>query len=270
MIPIGIMTRNRPAYLDATLRSLSGTILPKDVSVTVFDDASDQPAMRRYLNTNDPVHCDDNWPSDFNWRQKLGLACVRKRGPLVGIKDRVRVERLGDSPQGVVSASGEAVRRLFAAFPAANGVFLLQDDCVFNADWYMRMMWTAEKHRFEQPLGVLAGIKLNHAYPVDSKKLPPVMASGITAQCLYISQAAAKLEVLRVPQTKQKRFDDHLCRQARSMRLWVGVILPFVVQHIGITSLVRPGVSWLREGVGRVGRYSRPPYAMQDAVRTFI
>lgn len=268
MVPIGLVTRNRVAYLDVTLRSLSATKLPADVSLTIFDDASDDPVTNRYFSTTREIPVPRHWPGAQSWLQ-LGLGAINEHDVVPrGLKGRVHVDCLGKKSLGVVEASCEAVRRLFAAVPDAPGVMLLQDDVVFNDDWYGRMLGMALHHSFGKPLGVLAGLKLNKRYKI--KRPHKVMPSGITGQCLFISREAFdKLDMFRVTQDKRMKFDDLLHARCKHNDLWVGVIMPFVCQHFGMRSLVRPKRQWHHNNSGRVGHYAHPPYVLAMAVREF-
>lgn len=269
MPPIGILTKNRAAYLDVTLRSLSATDIPAGVSVTVFDDASTDAATLQYYRKSGTTKLAYNtWPQDSRW-QALGLGQL-PTGKLeqASIGDKIHVHR-AKRPAGVVKASCTAIRSMLESSSAA-GVFLLQDDVVFNADWYHRMLRTvAESTNFtERPIGVLAGLKLNHTLWPEAGKL--AVPSGITAQCLYISRQAAEcVDFLTNPPNVTKRFDDLLRRAVTKAGLWGGVIYPFVCQHIGVKSLVRPGKRWGTGKAARVGLYSHPPYTMSDSVRSF-
>lgn len=264
--PIGILSRNRVAYLDATLRSLSATQLPDGVSVRVFDDASDDPTTLGYYNSAARTLLNYGWPADKHWISRGFAVLPNGLIPSTGIVDKVVVERSRNS-RGVVGASCDAIRRLFAA-TTADGVFLLQDDVLFNADWYSRMLDTvARSHEFtDKPVGVLAGIKLNTTLPVKPGQL--AIPSGITAQCLYISrQAFDSVPFFASPPNVKQRFDDLLRRSVGKAGMWGGVIYPFVCQHIGVKSLVRPHKRWTVGSTVRVGLYSIPPYAMSDEVR---
>lgn len=264
--PIGILSRNRASYLDVTLRSLSATTLPDGVSVRVFDDASDDTTTLGYYKCSDTRLLNYTWPVDKKWTA-LGFS-ILPTGEVLrsGIANKVHITR-AKSPRGVVAASCAAVQQLFEDTDAA-GVFLLQDDVLFNADWYHRMLDTvARSAEFTpKPVGVLAGIKLNHSLHVKAGQL--AVPSGITAQCLYISrQAFDSVPFLTQPPNVKQRFDDLLRKSVERAGMWGGVIYPFVCQHIGVKSLVRPHKRWAVGSTVRVGLYSMPPYAMSDEVR---
>lgn len=273
MVPIGIVTRERPLYLDVTLRSLSATELPDDISLTIFDDCSVTEAARAYYTTNKSIKVSSDWPVGCKHWTRHGLNIVSDgwRFP-TGISGLVDVVQLGNSPLGVFNGSCRAVTMMFTQHPEAQGVFLLQDDVIFNHDWYQRMLDTAARigEYSAQPLGLLAGLKLNHKIAFDGR--PPIATmSGITAQCLYIPRHTYQLcsSYFTESHDKDRRFDDMLRRHVLDHHLWAGCIYPFVCQHIGITSLVRPGKTWKFATSGRVGYYAYPPYSLAPSVRKF-
>jgi hypothetical protein len=274
-IPIGIVTRNRVVYLDVTLRSLSGTTLSENQPVVIFDDASDQGCALSYLYGDGPVEVPRHWPQrDRGWRT-YGLDIVNQqdRTP-VGVCGRVLVQRLAHEPLGVVNASCRAIRYLFDLYPTAPGVFLLQDDEVFNADWQQRMLAVVRGVTPGAPLGVLAGCRLNRQLRVqDRQREVLLVTSSVTAQCLYISREGfvASRSWFQANHKRREAFDDSLCKAVRRGGHSVCLINPFVCQHIGMVSLVRPRVGWTsRGGSGRVGLAARPPYVVADVVKNFI
>lgn len=272
MIPIGIVTQNRVAYLDITLRSLSASDIPANTKVTIFDDASSDPFAEAYYTTNDQIQLELSWPTGPKWK-KLGLDVITRpvRIP-TGIKDLVRVTRMADKPLGVVRGSCFAIQQLFVDNPGAPGVILLQDDVLLKPEWLKRIVTTAENSSqfTNMKLGLLAGIKLNHRLRPIPKQ--PAIRSGITAQCLYITRAAydaLKNTYLARQHKITRRFDDTFRNAVATQKLWAGCIFPYVCQHIGVVSRVRPKWKWNSRPSGRVGYYSHPPYALSDKVRAF-
>lgn len=273
MVPIGIVTRNRIAYLDVTLRSLSATELPTTTPVCVFDDASDTEESRLYYTTSRSVGLTSTWPDHEMWR-KLGLDVINKNDrPPIGLRGVVRVVILGPEPTGVVNASCQAIAWMFAKYPDAKGVILLQDDIIFKENWYERLTQAAQDASLfgKKKLGVIAGIQLNKH--VSIKRRPCVRAGGITGQCIYVSQEAfQKINGFFTGRhTTKKQFDDRLARSISRAGLWAGLLLPFVCQHFGVVSLVRPWKTWHRGRgkKGRIGFYVDPPYALAEKVRKF-
>ncbi len=271
MVPIGILTKDRVAYLDVTLRSLSATDLPDDVSVTIYDDGSTAPtAGEYYYSTNTrSVSIQPPWPNDVVWRAASLDIINRTWHVPFGIVQKVHITRSLASV-GVVRASMDAIEDLLRRYPDAPGVFLLQDDAVFNRDWYTRMLQTVDEINKHRPVGVLAGIKLNSAFK-HGATTGKFIESGITAQCLYVSRQG--FEVCRVPlgdtNKTRMRFDDQLRRLVHEHGMWAGCVMPFVCQHFGIVSQVRPNKPWLSSQRGRIGYYSNPPYVIAAAVRNF-
>lgn len=276
MIPIGVITKDRVDYLDVTLKSLSATSLPKDQRVILFDDGSDSAASRMYYDTNSALPVTSGlWPKDDKW-SKLGLGVVSQAGNPVGIKGKVKRVSLrrpiaGEKSLGVVNGSTDAISNLFQLYPAAPGVLLLQDDIVFKEDWMIRIQEaaTTASKVLKKPLGVLAGLKLNHRFKADGGTF---VESGITAQCLYVTAdayQAAKKSFFARRHTANKKFDDMLRRHLASKGFWVGCINPFVCQHIGVRSTVRSNRKWYSRRSGRVGYYVSPPYAMTSTVKNF-
>ena len=273
MFQIGVLTQDRVACLDATLRSLSACELPSDVCLTVFDDGSQSSLMHRYLRTTEEVQVERPWPCNARW-EKLGLGAVScEEVPIRGISDKVPVVQLDSAPQGVVRASCQALRYMFTRQPDAPGVVLLQDDVVFNGDWVDRLLAAVRQREklADCPVGLMAGMKLNTRLRPRNGELS--VASGITAQCLYVTQAtwqAHQDRYLGREHSAKRRFDDTFRRAVGRAGLWAGCMVPFVGQHIGVRSLVRPHVHWGSRKGGRIGLHSNPPYVLATEVRRFL
>ena len=271
MIPIGIVSRDRAAYLDLTLRSLSASEID-GASVTLFDDHSTDKATQRYYQTNKVIeNIRPKFPNNKVWNSVLGLGAFTNHDYLdpVGIQGKVNIICMDDKPLGVVNGSCVALKHMFEANPDAPGVILLQDDIVFKEDWYEQLIDTARrwKEYAKKPIGVLAGIKINQGYDIKGKI---AIGSGITAQCLYVSRLFYdKSPYLKTKHKINKRFDDMLRRAVAKAGLWGGVKVPFICQHIGVKSLVRPKKRWKIGSKGRVGYYVKPPYVMADEVARF-
>jgi hypothetical protein len=265
---IVILTKDRAAYLNWTLRSLSATDLPAGISVTVYDDASTDAVTLDYYTSSGTVTLQQpKWPADDVWR-KYGLS-ILSNAPVVtkSLLHTVEIIRHTKS-SGVVKASCNALCAEFDK--GASGVILLQDDVLFKTDWYTRIHHTLDRSRTftDKTVGILAGIKLNTGLSV--KPGTPAVVSGITAQCIYVAKAAyERTSFIKNPPNTRKRFDDLLYRSITNAGLWGGVIYPFVCQHIGIKSLVRPNRKWSSRNGARVGYHVAPPYAMSTEVKVF-
>ena len=271
MTPIGILTKDRVDYLDVTLKSLSATDIPDETPLVVFDDASTHFQTHEYYNTGRFLRTKPKWPK---WHESLGIApVIDEAGFPRGIKGKVEVATLADAPLGVVNGSCAAMTQLFARYPYATGVFLLQDDVIFNHDWYTRMLNIAgDSSNFSgKPLGLLAGLKLNQRLRFSGDP-PKVVPSGITAQCIYIPRSAHEVMLPRYTSRTHKitkKFDDTFRRAVGDAGFWAGTIYPYCCQHIGAVSLVRPNKHWNSCPKGRVGFYVDPTYSISRDVRRF-
>jgi hypothetical protein len=260
MIPIAIVTRNRHALLDVTLRSLSATQLPRGTPLVIYDDASDHGPTRTYLYSASTVSVAARFPRGVE---------VRSRSRAAGLEGRVAVVRLGERPGGVVSAGCRALRHLLDNADTSGGLVLLQDDVVLRPDWMKRLM----RARARTPdAGVIAGLHLN---ALNQERRPPVTfiaTGGVTAQCYWFTSAGlGALEPhVRRRQRAMTGFDTRICRWIREAGLGVYLAHPPVGQHFGSTSLVRPHWRWNWRGPeGRVDLDAVGPYALADEVRPF-
>lgn len=143
-IPIAIRTRNRPAYLDVTLKSLMASALPPGTRPVILDDCSDDPAAARYLTTDDAVELPRPviWPASPLWLQRVGkIADIRR---VKGIKSKFEVWR----PPSMLGDRGGAfwaVRFVFELFPDADLAILLEDDIVLHKDWFAALLAAHEQ-----------------------------------------------------------------------------------------------------------------------------
>lgn len=272
MIPIGIVTRNRAAYLDVTLRSLSGTLLPPNQRVIVFDDASDGDKTLQYLYTDKPTDLRYNWPTNHRWRQ-LGLHCVQSRHNAPGLQGLVEVVKLGDKPQGVVNGTCKAIQIMRERFPNSRGLLMLQDDVVFKKDWRLKML-RAARLASQRPVGLVCGMWSNKR-PKAKAAVGQVCIrkGGITAQCYYITPQGLEAVDSWIKEHHQLSagFDNKFCAAMRTGGATVYLVRPAVVQHIGIVSHVRPKWKWTRlNPKGRIDYSARGPYVMAAEVRSFV
>lgn len=261
-IPIGILTQDRPLYLAATLHSLSGTNLrPEDATVTVFDDGSvSRPAVLQfnYPSSERVEGFLEALPGAGRFGYPLEMASLRP----TGIADKVRVCSLGPDRVGVVNASKLAIRHLFET-SISPFVVLLQDDIIFKTNWLEVLKQAANEAG--PSLGIMAGLNILH-----QTDLPPGVewAYTLSAQCLLLTRPF--FETCRTwfyeQSAMENCFDSGLCYAATSAGFSVGVVRPYVCQHIGIMSRVHPRLEW---GQGRVGRDVAPPYAWSATLRSF-
>ena len=269
MTPIAIVTRNRHAYLDVTLRSLSATSLPRTAVVTIFDDASDDPATQAYLYGRGPVDVRHSWPRNRHW-ERAGLGFVESRDEARGIADKVEVVKLAGRSQGVVNASCAAARFLMDNCDTSGGMILLQDDVVFREDWLPSIQAAAARCGAKPP-GLIAGMRLNVANP-DRESPTFIPRKSLTAQCYFVTPAgvAACAPYVSARHRARRRFDNSFCAAIRRAGLGVYLMCPPVCQHIGLKSLVRPEWDWrVRTPRGRVDLDAVGPFVLAEDVRSF-
>jgi len=154
MIPVAIRAFNRPVMLDVTLKS----VLASGVTPLVLDDCSDDPTTRAYLDTDDVITLPEplEWPAHAAWEQRVGrLATVRA---LRGIAGRVEGATASER-YGAQGAAFWAARYLFARFPDAEAVCMLESDCVVAPGWYEELCSVAaELAHVRRPDGDALGI----------------------------------------------------------------------------------------------------------------
>lgn len=253
MIPVGILTRDRPVLLDATLRSLSGTELPADVSVTVFDDFSESSAARIHLYTDAVQRLGYEWPCSGRWHD-AGLQFLEDSPAVHGLAGRVRVRVLGWQPLGVVCASSRAVCWLFEQHQA-EAVILLQDDIVLTPDWYERLIAT--------PGDLVAGFT-SEWFPKHNG-----FACGV---CLLVRRSLfdAALDWFQRRHCERKGFDNMLSKEIARLGLTIGYTTPDVCQHLGHESQVRPDRPFYAAGGWRMSPDCPPVYGWADEVRRLV
>lgn len=238
-IPIGILTRNRAVYLAETLRSLRASDI-RNIPLIIYDDASDDPVSRRFLDTSDVIDVEHSWPRFSEWND-AGLGYLKDNDPIQGIGGEMDVLRIDADKIGVTDASCQAIWDLFDNYPGAPGVVLLQDDIVVTKTWYHDLI---SRHR--PGLGIVAGMHLDQRRP---------MADFYTAQCYLITQEffEAKRSWFERRHPHPMGFDKQICYQADHAGLDVELIRPYICQHIGVVSEVRPFREFKTEEYTRLG-----------------
>ena len=269
MIPIGVVTRNRYAYLDVTIRSLSASRLPADQAVVVFDDASDDAQTIDYLYSSKVIPGPKDWPTDSFWEQ-YGLSCISLRRPIIGISGTLPVITIGKERIGVVNASCTALKWLFALYPHSKAVILLQDDVLVQPSWLEDLI-LAERRLAQLP-GLIAGCRLNRTVKTNSPVVH-IPQGGVTAQCYYITNRGKEACWSWIHHTHHMTsgFDNKFCNAIRKGGADVFLVNPSVCQHFGVVSQVRPTWGWrrLNQRKGRVDYTANAPFAMAHAIRRF-
>jgi len=147
--PIIVRSRNRPVYLDVTLKSLTASNIPNGVDLVVMDDCSDQKEAKLYVDTDDiirlPEQCMWLGPGHGKWKTYVGD--IQPVEQLVGIKSRYNIIK-PESRKGVRGGVFWAINYMFEHYPHAECINCIEGDAVFNADWYEAsvMGWRARKN----------------------------------------------------------------------------------------------------------------------------
>lgn len=262
MLPIGIITRDRPLYLDATLRSLSGSDL-QGSPVWVFDDGSITKSgyVHLYRNYTHWVDVSNRWPSS---PPELQIPLNPNQSVVQCLQGLINVERIGDDSLGVWNASNFALNFLAGKYPKAEGFLLLQDDVLLKPDWVQRILnvvWTAGDN-----CGIVAGVTVVHR-----QELPTGIhkVNNVTAQLLYVSRrfygACVSFFARRVD--NRTCYDSAICSQANENGFDIYLITPYIARHVGISSMVRQGHLW--EYLRAVPDVSGP-FAWAENVRCFL
>jgi len=266
VVPVGILTRNRVTFLNATLCSLSASHLPSGATVTVFDDCSDEEDAIKYLYSDKSFNLDqvEVWPDAASWcQQNLNFLPVLEE--LRGISGRVSVS-CGVEASGVVNASNWALRELFTAHRSAQYVCILQNDILFSPDWYTRLTTViSEELKREQPALISACVISRH---------PNFKSTHFTtAQCVAVPRRAwEEMSFFHTHSNARRQYDEELSRLFRESGHGIRLLRPACVQHIGIRSSVYlrsdPYAHFL-DGDGRYCHYFEGAYAWSDHVAHF-
>lgn len=238
----------------------------------IFDDASQELNAHQYLYGDGPVDVDVKLPNDKFWHDQ-DLGHVVSRTDATGIKGKIAVVRMGDTPKNVVNATCLAFSWMVEMFGPEHGIVMLQDDVVFNHDWLDRMI-AAQAHTVPgaPPLGLITGSWSNCPNPDPREPITYVPSRGITAQCYFVTPTgiAAVYDWTKRMHPYNKGFDNKFCANIRTGGASVYRMHPAVCQHIGIVSTVRPHWGWRRHGAqGRVDLTARGPFGLADQVRSF-
>lgn len=236
-IPIGILTRNRPVYLNETLRSIAESDCR--VRPVVYDDSSDTETARRFLDTDDNFKVRHKWPVFREWKD-AGLDRLPDDPELTGIGNTYDVVRIDVGPVGVTEASCQAICDMFDMHPGAHAVMLLQDDVVVDRDWYARMVeW------LDDDTAIVAGMHLDYARDTGY----------VTAQCYMVGRPffEKREKWFRGGGHGRDNFDIQMCDLARNSDMHVELVRPYACQHIGVVSEVRPWREFRTDDYVRMG-----------------
>ncbi len=233
-VPIGLRTRNRPVFLDTTIRSLEASGNFKEV--TILDDCSKDPIAVRHLNTNDIIKIRHEWPTSEMWLENVG--CLEDIHQIKGVKNRYRVltpdKRVGDC-----GGLFWCVNEMFKLYPYAQMILLIEADVVFCKDWYRLML---EAYKMKPDVGFVLGFDMWGSQTPDCVNLD-VNPFDMTAQLLLVSRKlTAKSKAFRLTYDVDKKAGDTELKYACiAERMDYAKTSPSVCQHIGHHSSTRPG-----------------------------
>lgn len=217
-VPVAIICKDRPCYLDLTLRSLSAT-LPEDIPVYLFDDHSTSPDMLRYLHTNDEFSIEKtDLSGGFNrhWEKYVGpLETVEK---LRGVKNKVKLIT-SDVNLKDIDNSLRAIRESFcdADYPF---IFRIEDDVVFRESWYEEMVeiylnWK----RYDNSAGILGGMQAHPRKTFFPKSDITIENIGIKS---YSQWADIQNSVITIGDAQYSNIITFQCDESSALHLEEG------------------------------------------------
>jgi len=262
--PIIVRTRNRPVYLDMTLKSLSASNIPDGVDLIVMDDCSDNEEAMRYVDTDDTFDLKEEcaWlgPDNDPWDNNVGKIQPVKR--LTGIKSRYEIVK-PETRQGVKGGISWVIDYMFKRYPNIECVNCIEADVVFNKDWYEATIkaWRDKKNS-KGPNGDRLG--LLSCYDRKCKKPNAEMASawrslrklstgrwncgnGIGGVHYLVTRefyefAKKSFEMVHAPSARAG--DTMLQGWCANSNFSIAVTSPSYCQHIGIDSTAWPAKGW--------------------------
>jgi len=262
VFPIAVRTRNRPVYCDVTLKSLVATNLPDGLSPIVIDDCSDDEIARRYVDTDEDIELPEEhvWLDTPKWIQHVGKIEATKQ--LRGIKSRF--EQMNPRKQkGVKGCLFWGIDNLFQTFPDAEGVVMVEGDCVFHEDWYLAIVNAWQEHKDEEgPNG--KGIGLLSAYDRKGKNAKSNMGfawrslrrlssgrwncgNGIGGVVYLVTRPfyeVAKSAMQKNYSPAARGGDTTIQGYCANKKMSIAVTSPSYCQHIGVQSTAWPNKGW--------------------------
>jgi len=268
MVPIGIVTKDRPAYLNATLRSLSGSSIDGS-PVFVFDDGSVTYQGYIFLYGNEQTYIGP-MPEFPTPPAELQLPNLNDCVSIRCLQGLVNVMRISEDSLGVWNASNFAINFMAATCKNADGFLLLQDDLLLKPDWFQQIQDAIvsldyqNKQRHKRP-GIISGVTVVHR-----QEYPPgvVPVGNVTAQLLYVTRPFYEdaIEFFSNRVDIRACYDSAICETARVHGYETYLIHPYIARHIGLVSGVRPGQRW---EIYRQAPDVSGPFAWADKVRCF-
>ena len=157
--------------------------------------------------------------------------------------------------------------------PDAPGMILLQDDdVVFTTNRYERLVGQVRRVlQVGRRQGIVAGMHLDHRQKRRITRTSPVRFCS--AQCYLITRDLFEDQRAWFDRTNHepRNFDKWLCKLLRAKGFELRLLYPYVCQHIGVVSKVRPDAAFYRDDrtAGRVGMATSDVYVTTQKVHIF-
>jgi hypothetical protein len=262
MIPILIRSRNRVDYLNTTLKSLLGSNI-KDSCIIIADDCSDDEKMNEYLFSNKTIKIENKgWLNQidenviekstkfFNphqiennemWMKYVGE--IPYDTEFNGIKDKFSIIQ-PKCQMGDLCGLYWTIIAGFELFRNADRIIILEDDVVFNKNWFNIANYIYERERLNK-IGLISvynrdndGIGNGNLYK-EINNIGGVMY--LIPRTAYDFLKKNKLIILNVKEEENIGGDVHLQNQLLKNDFKILNTNDSYIQHIGIRSSIRPG-----------------------------
>lgn len=279
-IPIALRTRNRPVYLDITLRSLCATKLPEDPRITILDDCSDDPITITYLTTDSKIELPtpQNWPDGDGWKARVGNLPVISS--IEGIASKVDVIQ-PPSKKGVRGGIFWCIDTMMERYPESPEIIIIEADTVFNEDWYLATLRAFEScYDQKGPNGDYLGLLT--AYDRKPRSLPRGdhpgwtwrsvkrlsngnwgCGNGIGGVMYLVTRPFYEAAIDSMKKRYQpglRAGDTALQACCARHQFSIAATVPSFIQHIGVESLAWPEKSW------RHARNFKTPFVLASEV----
>jgi hypothetical protein len=265
IFPIALRTRNRPVYLDVTLKSIWATKVPDECPLVVIDDCSDNPISIDHLKTDNEIVLpkEVSFGSSDKWKGKVGsIQSVKK---LRGLNSRIELVQ-PDSRKGVRGGIFWCIDYMMRRFPDAEGVIVIEADSVFHENWYeATVLGYQQRSGQEGPNGKELGLlscydrkgrinkstynKMGSGWRGISKRSNGRWncSNGIGGVMYLVTRTfyEATRPSFEVKHNPNARAGDTMLQGiCAGNNFNIGVTVPSFCQHIGIESLAWPDKGW--------------------------
>jgi hypothetical protein len=141
--PIIILTKDNPEYLYLTLKSLTSTLIENN-PIIIVDDCSSLPMTKTFLYSNDVINV-----SFDDWTKSSGLSTqeiadkeaassflnIPKISHIIGIKRKFSIIKT-PTYLGPEYRTMFGINLGFTLYPKAKSCCILEDDMLFNKNWF--------------------------------------------------------------------------------------------------------------------------------------